>query len=89
MSEHRHRNLHRDLNEHLYNERSEDGSFHMRPQRGNSGENIINNFKPERRFDAIKNFYDINSFKYGDAKFDFYRNNNMLRFWRPWNNHSK
>ncbi len=27
----------------------------------------------------MKNFKENNSFKYGDAKFDFYRNNFMLK----------
>lgn len=81
MSESRHIGLHSDLNEHLYLIKDNEGN-HMRPQRGNNGINIRNNFSRPQRIAALKSFYDSHPFKYWDARYDFYRNNHL--FWLPW-----
>ena len=81
MSESRHIGLHSDLNEHLYLIKDNEGN-HMRPQRGNNGINIRDNFSRPQRIAALKSFYDSHPFKYWDARYDFYRNNHL--FWLPW-----
>ena len=63
---------------------SDENGNHMRPQKGNSGEKIINTFSREKRLNAMKGFYDQHPYKYFDARWDFYKNNNMLKRWRPW-----
>lgn len=83
MSESRHKQLHNDLNKYLY-EQTDDLGHHMRPQRNNSGANIRYNFDTNTRFNAMRNFYDSHSIKYWDAKYDFYKNNNIILKWRPW-----
>jgi len=50
---------------------------HMRPQPRNSGLQIRFNFSRTERFDAMKQFYDKNCIKYWDARWDFYKNNNL------------
>ena len=89
MSESRHRELHCESNEHLRNIKSEDGIHHMSPQKGNPGKEIRKNFTPETRFNAMKGFYDQHPIKYWDARFDFYRNNDILHSWRPWGRFNK
>ncbi|SJL20503.1 RHS repeat domain-containing protein [Porphyromonas gingivalis] len=81
MSESRHRNLHKDMNDFLYKQRDELGN-HMRPQRGNSGPEIQKKFNTQVRINALKNFYDSHPIKYWDARYDFYKNTGMI--WRPW-----
>ena len=83
MSTSRHQNLHGDLNDHLYQQRNENGN-HMRPQRGNSATDIKINFIRKQRIDALKLFYDKHPIRYWDARWVFYKNNNMLYKWRPW-----
>jgi hypothetical protein len=56
---------------------------HMRPLPNNSGLRIQNNFIRPQRFDALKGFYDNYPIKYWDARRDFYRNNHIMRKWRP------
>ncbi len=77
----RHRNLHNELNDHLRNQTDDLGN-HMRPQRGNSGEVIRSHFDRSVRIDATKQFYDSHPIKYGDARYDFYKNNHIK--WTPW-----
>lgn len=81
MSTSRHKDLHQELNDYL-REQQNDLGYHMRPQRGNSGVQIQNNFDPQVRLNTMKNFYDNNRFRYLDARYDFYRNNNL--YWKPW-----
>lgn len=83
MSESRHYKLHSDMNKYLYNVHDKNGN-HMGPQRGNDGLTIQDNFTPVSRFNALKGFYDSHPIKYWDARFYFYRNNDMLKQWRPW-----
>lgn len=82
MTEQRHHDLHKDLNEFLRKQTNEKGQ-HMRPQKGNSGHKIQAIFDKSLRFDAMKRFYDQHPVKYWDARLDFYRNRNILRQWRP------
>lgn len=82
MTEQRHHDLHKDLNKFLREQTNEKGQ-HMRPQAGNNGAKIRMNFDRPQRFDAMKSFYDQHPVKYWDARLDFYRNNNILKQWRP------
>ena len=50
---------------------------HMRPQPRNSGLQLRTNFNRTQRFEAMKQFYDKNWIKYWDARWDFYKNNNL------------
>ena len=83
ISESRHVELHKDLNTYLDAIRDSYGNG-MRPKRGNSGFNIQKNFSQEMRFNTIKNFYDLHQIKYWDARWYLYRNNGILKQWRPW-----
>uniref|UniRef100_UPI003FD8D70F hypothetical protein n=1 Tax=Prevotella sp. TaxID=59823 RepID=UPI003FD8D70F len=83
MSEYRHKQLHKDLNDFLYKRTDEYGN-HMRPQRNNDRINIQKNFNSGVRFNTMRRFYDTHPIKYWDAKYDFYKNNNMILKWRPW-----
>lgn len=82
METSRHRTLHKELNEYLKNQTSDDKRYNMFPRKGNSGETIQNNFTNVTRINAAKTFYDSNKWRYWDARFDFYRNNKMI--WTPW-----
>ena len=76
MSISRHQELHKDLNNFLVEKKNALGQ-HMRPQPRNSGAKIRFNFSRTQRFDAMKQFYDKNWIKYWDARWDFYKNNNL------------
>ena len=76
MSISRHQELHKDLNNFLVEKKNALGQ-HMRPQPRNSGLQIRRNFNRTQRFDAMKQFYDKNWIKYWDARWDFYKNNNL------------
>ena len=82
METSRHRTLHKELNEYLKTQTSDDKRYNMFPRKGNSGETIQNNFTDVTRINAAKTFYDSNKWRYWDARFDFYRNNKMI--WKPW-----
>ena len=84
MSKSRHQRLHKELNEYLRNQTDGKG-HHMRPQRGNPGLRIRNYFDESTRINVLKNFYDSHPLRYWDARFDFYRNTNMLNQWEPFN----
>lgn len=79
-----HREMHREMNQYLYETKTPDGQYHMRPQRGNPRPTIQNNFTVTQRFSAMKNFYDLHPFKYAHTRYDFYMNNGMQWQWRPW-----
>ena len=81
MSTSRHISLHKELNANLKNIHTEQG-FDMSPRRNNPGSIIREKFSRELRIGAMKNFYDSNRFKYFDARYDFYKNNNLR--WTPW-----
>lgn len=83
MSKSRHKQLHKDMNDYLKEQKDMNGN-HMRPQRGNSGKDIQRNFDRQQRIDALKGFYNKHPLKYWDPKLDFYRNNKMMKQWRPW-----
>ena len=53
----------------------------MRPQKGNPGWKIQENFDRSLRINTTKQFYDSNRFKYWDARYDFYKNNGIR--WKP------
>ena len=76
MSISRHQELHKDLNNFLVEKKNALGQ-HMRPQPRNSGLQIRTNFNRTQRFEAMKQFYDKNWIKYWDARWDFYKNNNL------------
>lgn len=63
---------------------TDDNGNHMRPQSNNSGARIQRYFTRQQRFDALKGFYDNYPIKYWDARRGFYRNNYIMRQWRPW-----
>ena len=66
-----HYGLHKDMNDHLRT-KSDAAGNHMRPQRGNSGAQIRDNFTREERLDALADFYRTNKVKYPDAAKDFF-----------------
>lgn len=76
--------LHKELNEYLRNQTDGEG-HHMRPQKGNPGWKIIRNFDENTRINILKLFYDSHPLRYWDARYDFYRNTNMLNQWKPFN----
>jgi hypothetical protein len=67
-----HQQLHRDLNNYLRTQTNDLGQ-HMRPQRGNSGEQIRNNFTQQERFNAMREFYNRYGDQYPWAARDFFR----------------
>jgi RHS repeat-associated protein len=67
-----HNQLHRDLNNYLRTQTNELGQ-HMRPQRGNSGQQIQRNFTQEERFNAMREFYNRYGEQYPWAARDFFR----------------
>lgn len=83
MSKSRHKDLHKDMNNYLKEQKDMNGN-HMRPQKGNSGKDIQRNFDRQQRIDVLKGFYNKYPLKYWDPKLDFYRNNKMMKQWRPW-----
>ena len=83
MSTSRHKELHKNMYDYL-RQHTDDNGNHMRPQSNNSGARIRNNFIRSQRFDALKGFYDNYPIKYWDARRGFYRNNHIMRQWRPW-----
>lgn len=68
------------MNEYL-KEQMDDFGNNMRPQKNNPGKLIQQNFSRELRINALKNFYDLNRFRYIDARYDFYKNNGIR--WKP------
>jgi len=78
MSASRHRELHSDMNDFLKN----NPLGNMLPRKGHIGEMIQNDFGRQLLFKQTKYFYDSHPIKYWDARYDFYRNNNL--FWLPW-----
>ncbi len=64
--------LHNDLNGFL-KEKTDSAGNHMRPQRGNPGTRIRENFPRSERLDALAEFYKRNRDKYSDAARDFFR----------------
>ncbi len=71
LSEEAHKSLHRDLNSFLRTRVDEFGN-HMRPQRGNSGQVIRQNFSKRERLDAMRDFYRGPGAKYSGAARDFF-----------------
>ena len=49
----------------------------------NGGE-IKKSIRSIKALDALKGFYDNYPIRYWDAKRGFYRNNHIMRQWRPW-----
>jgi RHS repeat-associated protein len=71
LAEETHKNLHRDMNDFLRTRMDELGN-HMRPQRGNSGQVIRQNFSRQERLEALRDFYRGPGAKYTDAAHDFF-----------------
>jgi len=67
-----HTDLHRDLNKFLRDKEDAAGN-HMRPQRGNSGADIADNFTRQERLEAMAEFYKKFRDKYPDAARDFFK----------------
>lgn len=76
-----HIQLHRDMNDFLFEQQNDFGD-HMRPQSNNSGFDIRENFTRPQRVEALKSFYDSYKWTYSSARYDFYQNNNLN--WRLW-----
>jgi hypothetical protein len=70
MTEETHIQLHRDLNNFLFQQRNELGQ-HMRPQRNNRGVDIQDRFSLQERIDALKDFYRQYQSQYPQAAADF------------------
>ena len=67
-----HRALHKDLNDFLRTKTDEFGN-HMRPQAGNSGEKIQQNFTRDQCIAALCGFYSGPGAKYESAAKDFFK----------------
>lgn len=67
-----HKQLHRDMNDFLRNKTDSVGN-HMRPQRGNSGARIRDNFTRQERLDALAEFYKQFRDNYPDSAVDFFK----------------
>lgn len=76
-----HRQLHKDMNDFLVGKTKViDGDIvHMRPQRGNSGAKIQDNFTRQERLDALAEFYEGSGAKYKDVVEDFFKQHPGLR----------
>lgn len=74
MAESAHKQLHKEMNDFL-RQRGDSAGNHMRPQRGNSGQAIRQNFSRQERIDALRDFYNGPGAKYGDAARDFFEQN--------------
>ncbi|EIX6435676.1 hypothetical protein MKU92_004703 [Salmonella enterica] len=76
-----HRQLHKDMNDFLVGKtKIIDGkNVHMRPQRGNSGSVIRDNFGRSERLDALAEFYKGPGAKYKDVVEDFFKQHPELR----------
>ena len=83
ISKSRHIELHNEMNDYLKGITNENG-VNMRPTRGNKGSFIRQSFSEEMRFNSVKGFYDLHPIKYLDVRWDFYRNNGILKQWKPW-----
>ena len=49
----------------------------MRAKSGNSGKDIRNKYPDEIRFNTTRKFYDQHPIRYWDARYRFYKNNNL------------
>ena len=72
LNEQVHKDLHKDLNDFLKN-RTDGFGNHMRPQRGNSGQKIRQNFTRQERLEALRDFYRGPGASYKDAATDFFK----------------
>ena len=73
-----HRALHSDLNNYLVKVRDKFGN-HMRPQRGNSGAKIRQNFSRNERLQALAEFYGGSGSKFRTAARDFFKQHPHLK----------
>ena len=67
-----HKALHKDMNDFLRQREDEFGN-HMQPQRGNPGAKIRQNFSPQERLEALRDFYKQFGDKYPGAARDFFK----------------
>ncbi len=77
-----HRQLHKDLNDFLVNKtgvNAKGETVHMRPQRGNSGSVIRDNFSRPERLDALAEFYKGPGAKYKNVAEDFFKQHPELK----------
>ncbi len=79
MSTFDHQQLHRDLNNFLRRQENEFGQ-HMRPQRGNSGRDVQENFTRNQRLDALRRFYNEFGIRHPEAARDFFFQHPNLNF---------
>lgn len=70
--------LHNDLNDFLKGKTDAAGN-HMRPQPGNSGARIRDNFTRQERLDALSEFYKNFGDRYPDAARDFFNQHPTLK----------
>ena len=73
-----HQGLHKDLNDFLRDIMDEFGN-HMRPQRGNSGQDILRNFGRDKVLEALRDFYRKFTDKYPEAARDFFKQHPELK----------
>ena len=74
LDEQTHRDLHKDLNDFLVKKTKnvQGKDVHMRPQRGNSGKTIRNNFTEKERLQALKESHKGPGAKYKKVVKDFF-----------------
>ncbi len=73
-----HKQLHKDMNNFLRQKTDAFGN-HMRPQKGNSGADIAENFSRNDRLNALAEFYKGQGSKYTDAANDFFKQHPNLK----------
>lgn len=73
MSKKDHKALHSDLNNFLDTKTTKDGNHSMRPNRGNSGDDIQQNFHRSTLLGALAEFYSNFRNKYPKAAGDFFK----------------
>ena len=81
LDEQTHRELHKDLNDFLVKKTGNVNGkkVHMRPQRGNSGADIRENFTLEERRKALAEFYKGPGAKYKEVAKDFFDQHKDLK----------
>jgi hypothetical protein len=82
IDENIHRQLHKEMSEFLFKKTKvlkDKKTVHMRPQRGNSGQDIVQNFGRDKVLDALAEFYKGPGAKYTEVAEDFFKQHPELK----------